>query len=273
MEMKAVVKYFPDGEADLRAFLAGNDIIELSENSDRAITIIRKAIRQGKISRLEFEAKVKKVLTAKYWTGLNHYQAASPENLVQDLNRESAKVLVQQLTDAAVTLVKGDAGSVQLNPIAKTAIVSIGVTQPTLFQKELSIWYLNSDTFIVGKGTPADDLLVLLDKLRQYDQVFVSINDTRLRPASKLDYSAGVKVFISEIAYHPNSVICVFANPYTIAGLPGIENSKSLIAGYQMTDEMQRSAVKVITRLINPKGKLPVNINVFFPFGAGVTLK
>jgi beta-N-acetylhexosaminidase len=273
MEMKAVIKYFPDGEADLRAFLAGNDIIELSENSERAITTIRKAVRQGKITKQEFEARVKKVLTAKYWAGLNRYREALPEHLVEDLNRESAKVLVQELTDAAVTLVKGDASTVQLNPIAKTAIVSIGVTQPTLFQQELSQWYLNNDTFIVGKGTPADDLLELLEKLRHYDQVFVSINDTRTRPASKLDYSNGVKLFIGQIANHPHSVICVFANPYTIAGLSGLENSSALIAGYQMSDETQRSAVKVITRVINPKGKLPVNVNVFFPYGTGVILK
>jgi beta-glucosidase-like glycosyl hydrolase len=273
MEMKAVVKYFPEGEADLRAFLAGNDIIELSENSDRAIQIIKKAVRQKKVSKAEFEAKVKRILAAKYWAGLNHYRPASPDQLVEDLNRKSAKDLVQQLTDAAVTLVKGDATTLQLNPIAKTAIISIGVSQPTIFQQELSKWYLNSDTFIVGKGTPADDLLVLLEKLRQYDQVFVSINDTRTRPASKLDYSNGVKLFISEVAAHRNSVVCVFANPYTIAGLPGIENSGALIAGYQMSDEMQQSAVKVITRVIDPKGKLPVSVNVFFPYGTGVTLK
>jgi beta-N-acetylhexosaminidase len=273
MEMKAVVKYFPDGEADLRAFLAGNDIIELSENSERAVKIIRKAVRKDEISKLEFEAKVKKVLAAKYWAGLNHYHEMAPQHLVEDLNRESAKALVQQLTDAAVTLVKGDASTVQLNPIAKTAIVSIGVTQSTLFQQELSQWYLNNDIFIVGKGTPADDLLELLGKLRQYDQIFVSINDTRTRPASKLDYSNGVKLFISEVAVHPHSVVCVFANPYTIAGLPGIEKSSALIAGYQMSDEMQRSAVKVINRLISPKGKLPVNLNVFFPYGTGVISK
>jgi beta-N-acetylhexosaminidase len=273
MEMKAVVKYFPDGEADLRAFLAGNDIIELSENSERAIKTIRKAVRKGDISKQEFEARVKKVLAAKYWAGLNHYKEASPEHLVEDLNRESAKALVQQLTDAAVTLVKGDASTVQLNPIAKTAIVSIGVTQQTVFQQELSQWYLNSDMFIVGKGTPADDLLELLSKLRQYDQIFVSINDARARPVSILDYSNGVKLFISEVAAHPHSVVCVFANPYTIAGLPGLEKSGALIAGYQMSDEMQRSAVKVINRLISPKGKLPVNVNVFFPYGTGVISK
>ncbi len=273
MEMKGVLKYFPDGEADLRAFLAGNDIIELSENSERAIKMIKKAVRKNEISKKEFETRVKKVLAAKYWAGLNRYHDASPQNLARDLNRESTKALVQQLTDAAVTLVKGDETTVQLNPIAKTAIISIGVTQPTLFQQELSKWYLNSDTFTVGKGTPADDLLALLDKLRQYDQVFVSINDTRTRPASKLDYSNGVKFFIAEVAAHPSSVVCVFANPYTIAGLPGIEKSGALIAGYQMSDEMQRSAVKVITRVINPKGKLPVRVNVFFPYGTGVSLK
>ena len=273
MEMKAVVKYFPEGEADLRAFIAGNDIIELSEDSKRAIDIIKKAVRQKKITKQEFEAKVKKVLTAKYWAGLNHYREASPENLIEDLNRESAKALVQQLTDASVSLLKGDASTVQLNPIAKTAIVSIGVSQPTLFQNEMAQWYLNNDTFIVGKATPADDLLTLLDKLRGYDQVIVSINDTRTRPASKLDYSNGVKIFIAQVAAHPHSVVCVFANPYTMAGLPGIENSSALIAGYQMSDEMQRSAVKVINRIINPKGKLPVRVSTVFPYGTGVVLK
>ncbi|HTI59564.1 glycoside hydrolase family 3 protein [Mucilaginibacter sp.] len=274
MEMKGVLKYFPDGQADVRAFLAGNDIIELSENSERAIGLIKKAIRKDGVTKKEFEARVKKILAAKYWAGLNHYKDVSADHLIEDLNRGSAKALVQQLCDNAVTLLKGDGSTLQLNPLQKTAIISVGVTQPTVFQRELSQqWYLNSDMYIVGKATSADQLLDLLVKLRQYDQIFVSINDTRPRPASKLDYSNGVKLFISELASFQHSVICVFANPYTIAGLPGIEKSGALIAGYQMSDEMQRSVVKVITRLIDPKGRSPVRINQFFPSGSGVTLR
>ncbi|MBS1532824.1 MAG: glycoside hydrolase family 3 [Bacteroidetes bacterium] len=273
MEMKAVTKYFPNGEADVRAFLAGNDIIELSENSELAVKLIKKAIRKKQISKQEFETKVKKILAAKYWAGLNHYHPALTEHLVEDLDRPKAKELVQKLCDNAVTLLKGDAPALALNPIGKTAIVSIGVSGPTIFQQELSKWYLNSDQFIVGKGTPADTLLELLEKLRQYDQVYISINDTRPRPASKLDYSNGVKLFISELAGFPRSVIGVFANPYTIAGLPGIEKCGALIAGYQMNDEMQRSAVKVIAREIDPKGKTPVRIDQYFPSGSGITFK
>src|SRR5690606_7658408 len=37
MDMKGVVKHFPNGESDVRAILAGNDVLELSQNSARAI--------------------------------------------------------------------------------------------------------------------------------------------------------------------------------------------------------------------------------------------
>ncbi|WP_428328579.1 glycoside hydrolase family 3 protein [Mucilaginibacter sp.] len=272
MEMKAVTKYFPDGEADLKAFLAGNDIIELSENSALAIKKIRRAIRKDEISLAEFDAKVKKVLAAKYWAGLNHYHEIETANLVQDLNRPVAKELIQQLSDAAVTVIKGDANSLQLNPLQKTAIISIGVTKGTVFQQELGRWYTNSTMFMVGKNSPQAELKALLATLTQYDQVYLSINDTRLRPASKLDYSSDVKTFISELAGHRNTVISVFANAYTIAGLPGIEKSGTLIVCYQMTDELQRSAVKVITRQLKATGRLPVSINAVFTTGMRASL-
>jgi beta-N-acetylhexosaminidase len=269
MEMKAVVKYFPDGEADVKAFLAGNDIIELSENSERAIKKIRKAIRKGEISKEEFDARVKKVLAAKYWAGLYHYHEISTEHLIEDLNRPAAKELVQQLSDVAVTLLKGDAGSLRLNPFQKTAFVSIGVTQTTVFQQELSKFYPINGFFLVGKNSPADELKALLQTLQQYSQVYVSINDTRLRPASKLDYSNDVKLFITRLASQQNTVISVFANAYTIAGLPGIEKCGALLVCYQMTDDLQRSAVKVILQQLKPTGRLPVSINSLFTTGMG----
>lgn len=272
MEMKAVTKYFPNSEAEVKAFLAGNDIIELSDNSEKAILKIRKAIRKGQISKAEFEARVKKVLVAKYWAGLAHYRPISTVNLEQDLNRPSATELVQQLSDAAVTVLKGDAASVQLNPLLKTAIVSIGVEDPTVFQKELAKWYPNSKLFLISKNTPVGRLNELLIALKQYDQVFIGVHDTRLRPQSKLDYSEGVKLFIADLAAHQNTVTCVFANPYTIAGLPGIEKSGAIIACYQMSDYLQRSVIKVITGQLKTTGKLPVSINAFFPNGTGIEL-
>lgn len=272
MEMKGVVKYFPNGEADVRAFLAGNDILELSPNSALAIKKIRKAIRKDEISMDEFNAKVKKVLAAKYWAGLNNYHPTSTTNLVADLNRQSSNDLVQQLSDAAVTVLKGDATSLQLNPFAGAAILSIGVDKPTVFQQEMCRSYPFSKIFRVDKDATVAQIAGLQQQLKQFSQVFISINDTRPRPASKLDYNANVKLLIAQLAAQKNTVICVFANAYTIAGLPGIEKAGALLVCYQMTDDLQRSAVKVITQRLKPTGKLPVSVNVFFPTGTGITL-
>ncbi|HEY4325647.1 MAG TPA: glycoside hydrolase family 3 N-terminal domain-containing protein [Mucilaginibacter sp.] len=270
MEMKAVVKYFPGGEADVKAFLAGNDIIELSENSKRAIKLIRRVVRKDSISKEEFESRVKKVIAAKYWAGLNHYQENNIDHLTEDLNRPAAKELVQQLSDAAVTLLKGDSASLNLNRSQKTAIISIGVTRTTVFQQELAKWYPNNAAFLVDKNMPDAQLKSLLENLKQYDQVFVSINDTRPRPASKLDYSSDIKLFITELAERENTVISVFANAYSMAGLPGIEKCTALLACYQLNDELQRSAVKVIAGQLKPRGHLPVSVNEFFKTGAGI---
>ena len=44
MDMKGVKKFFPNGEADVQAIIAGHDLLEVSENSKRAIVLIVKAI-------------------------------------------------------------------------------------------------------------------------------------------------------------------------------------------------------------------------------------
>jgi beta-N-acetylhexosaminidase len=272
MEMKGVVKYFPNGDADVRAFLAGNDILELSPNSALAIQKIRRAIRHDEISSEEFNARVKKILAAKYWVGLNNYHETQIKNLEEDLNRPAEKELVAQLSDASITLLKGNAASLQLNPIARTAVVSIGVERPTVFQQDFCHWYANSHLFMIGKNESPADIASLEKVLKQYDQVFISINDTRKRPASKLDYSNDVKQLIAHLAAQKNTVISVFANAYTIAGLPGIEKAGALLVAYQMTDDLQHSAVKVITQRLKPSGKLSVTINGQFKTGDGISL-
>jgi hypothetical protein len=125
---------------------------------------------------------------------------------------------------------------------------------------------------MIEKNMPIERLNQLMEALKQYDQVLIGIHDTRTRPQSKLDYSSDVIKFITGIAQHKNTVTCVFANPYTIATIPGIEKSGILIACYQMSDALQRSAVKVITGQMKTSGKLPVRVNGLFVNGMGIGL-
>ncbi len=270
MEMKGVVKYFPEGEADLRAFMAGNDIIELSENSMRAIRKIKKAVRQHVINESELDGKVKKVLAAKYWVGLNRYQPTDLQNIPENLNREPAKELIQELSNAAVTLLQDNGLIQRLNFEQRTALVSIGTATNTTFQLELAKTFANNTLFNIDKKASGNDVTKLLNELKTYGQIVIGVHDTRLRPQSKLDYSDAVKNLIAQLATSPNAAISIFANPYTIANLPGIEKASALIAAYQKDDGMQRAAAKVISRQLTPSGKLPVTVNTIFVNGSGI---
>ncbi|RYE17288.1 MAG: glycoside hydrolase family 3, partial [Sphingobacteriaceae bacterium] len=269
-EMKGVTKYFPNSEADVLALKAGNDILELTENSVRAVAAIKKAIHKGVINKKELFAKVKKMLAAKYAAGLNQFEETPLQNLYADLNSESAKNLNQTLTDAAITLIKGNAEIARLNPLQKTALLAIGTDQVTTFQTGLQPWFASNTIFFASKTASAEELNVLLNQLKTYPQIVIGVFDTRARPYNKLDYKSDLQSFTNQVTALSNSVTTVFANPYTISAFSGMEKSPALIAAYQNSLEMQKSAVKVITKQMKPIGTLPVNINSSFIFGMGI---
>lgn len=270
MDMKGVIKYFPKGEADVRGILAGLDVIELSQNSDRAIKLIRKSIRQKRLTWQEIDQKVKRILEAKYWMGLHQYKPVDTTNLIKDLNQANAKILVQELTDAAVTVLKGsNLFPIKNDFVRKTAILSIGPKDITAFANQIKKTNPNAMIFIVPKDISIGELEAVKRELKRYDDILMCIHDTRIRPLGTLDYSNTLKLFIADIS-RLNTITSVFANPYTVAGLPGIEQSKGLIIGYQNSIEMQLSAARVLQGTLKASGKLPVTINAFFKYGDGL---
>nr|WP_231460645.1 glycoside hydrolase family 3 N-terminal domain-containing protein [Pedobacter sp. Leaf132] len=269
MDMKGVVKYFKGGEADLLGIIAGNDILELSENSDRAIHLVRRAIRQGRVDIKTIDASVRKILTAKYWAGLSQKDTVVTKGLIAGINRNASNALVQELANASVTMLKGKDYIKNLIPIRRTAIVSIGVPSVTRFQKEVAKGFYNSVYYVLDKNASATQISNVAREIAAFDQVIVGIHDSRARPANNIQLNAGVKSFIKDLSTR-NTVFALFANPYNLAGLPGLENSKGLIIGYQKEDYMQVSAAAVINNRLVPTGKLPVSILPNYKFGDGM---
>lgn len=268
MDMNGVVKYFKDGEADVRAIIAGNDVLELSQNSKRAIKMVRKAIRKKRLDKHDIEARIKKVLAAKYWLGLDKLQAVDTQNLYEDLHRKEAELLNQTLADNAVTLLNSQSEIKTLNPSKKTALISVGITEITAFQKEVGQEYLNSTKFILPSNATKRDIANLSAELKNYDQIILALHDSRMRPASILNYNDDVKGFLSTVAN--KAIVCLFANPYTLISLTGIEDAKALIVAYQNDATLQKAGAKVILNKIEAKGKLPVTINSVFKYGDGL---
>ncbi|WP_432712943.1 glycoside hydrolase family 3 N-terminal domain-containing protein [Pedobacter sp.] len=269
MEMKGVVKYFKDGEADVMGVIAGNDILELSQNSDRAIKLVRRAVRSGRISMDRIDESVKKILLAKYWVGLNVRDTLNEQNVAAEVNRPESKALVQELADASMTLLHGREFIKTLDQTKRTAIISIGTTGVTTFQKELGNFYKNSISFTLDKTANANAIAKVMKELALFDQVIIGIHDSRTRPGNGMVLSADLKMFIKNMS-QKNAVFSLFGNPYNLSQWAGLENSKALLVAYQKEDFMQKAAASVLKNQLIATGRLPVTVNTFFKYGGGL---
>jgi len=268
MDMNGVVKYFKNGEADIRAVLAGNDVLELSQNTKRAIRNIQEAIRNKRISQQEIDGRVKKILAAKLWLGLDKRKPIDLYRLHADLNQQSAQWLNQRLADAAITSLKNDSLIRELDYTKKTAIISVGASTITPIQNILQERFDNATNFVLSADAMPNDVAKVSVELLRYDQIIVALHDNRKSPQSKINYSGTIRLFINELA-NMNSIFAVFANPYTLAGLPGVEQAKTILMAYQNAETTQRAVAEVLLQQLQPKGRLPVTINAFFKFGDG----
>ena len=105
--------------------------------------------------------------------------------------------------------------------------------------------------------------------MKDFDQVIIGIHDTRTRPGNDMVLSADLKMFVKDMS-QKNAVFALFANPYNLSALPGLENSKGLVVAYQKEDFMQKAAASVFKKQLVPTGKLPVSVNSFFKYGDGL---
>jgi len=249
--------------------IAGNDILELSENSKHAVKMVRQAIKDQRLSIERIDESVKKILTAKYWAGLNVKQHINEANVYEEVNRPESIVLRQQMADASMTLLRGREFIRTLTPDKRTVILNLGTTDVTVFQKDLQAVYKNSIVYNLAKDANANAIAKVLTEIKPEDQVIVAIVDTRIRPNNNIPLSADLKMLITDMA-KKDAIFALFANPYNLAGLPGLENAKALLVAYQKEDFMQKAAAAVLTNQLMPTGKLPVTVNAFFKYGEGL---
>ena len=145
------------------------------------------------------------------------------------------------------------------------------------YSSEKSIWFPISSVklfgkcflFLIPKDLSDTEYNQVKASLQNFDQIINVVYDTRKRPSSQLDYNNNLKSLITDVS-KANTISVILANPYTIAGLPGIEKSKSIIVGYQNSVEMENSAAKVVLGKLKSQGKLPVSVNSFFKYGDGL---
>ena len=271
MNMKGVTKYFPNGKADAMGLEAGMDVLEFTEDVIKTIAEIKKSIAEGRISQAEIDARCRKVLEAKAWAGLNHYQPVEINNLYEDLNPKSAELINRLLTEKALTILKNDNDLLPLRNLdtLKIASISLGADSVTTFQKTLGL-YTTVDHYTIPAKATETQIADLRAKLNSYNVLLVGVHLSSISPRANYGLTDQMNAVLQELIATNKAVVSIFGNPYALNKIQKPEAAKALLMAYQLTPYTQDLSAQLIFGAIPAKGKLPVTVNSLFPINTGI---
>jgi beta-N-acetylhexosaminidase len=259
------------GEIELQAFLAGNDILLMPENVPAGIQKIKAAHSTGRIQLDDINYRVKKILKAKYWAGLNVKKEIQKNDINEDLNQQKYLGHKQLLYENAVTVVENKNELIPLIkiPNQKNIVsIAIGAELGNSFQKTL----LKFGSFPIYSNEARSDnnwYEKLLSTIDTSKVVVVSLHRLSNTPSRRYNISPTTMSFLNRLQKRNRVVLVVFGNPYSLKYFPEATN---VVCGYEDDPLMQEATAQVIFGALSAKGILPVSVGKKYKAGEGLEL-
>jgi beta-N-acetylhexosaminidase len=271
MNMKGVTKYFSDGKADAMGLEAGMDVLEFTEDVPKAIDEIKKAIAAGRLSQAQIDDRVRKVLAAKAWVGLDRLQPVEMTNLVEELNPKAAELTNRLMVENALTVLRNQGTLLPLQRLdtLKIAVISLGADKPTTFQHIAGL-YTQVDTLSIPARPTEAQLMELGSKLDQYNLLLVGVHLNSVSPRLNFGLTDPMNAVLEQLMATGKAVVTLFGNPYVLNKIKNPEQARALVMAYQMTPYTEDLSAQLLFGAIPARGKLPVTVNERFAYGAGL---
>jgi len=252
--MQALTNYYEPGELELKAFLAGNDILLCPVDVPKAFNLITQAVKEKKITEEELNQRVLKILYAKEWA--LHNKKSEPINSFDEASLIStdALELKRQLYTQAITLVCNYQNTLPLvHDDDEYELITVGTLENnTDFQKAIS------QKFTLKK--------IQLEHLEHSTKtLLVAIYPDCKTPQQ---ISSEIQNIVKNIlAGHRPCILTYFTNPYALCSLQDTLEQRAaptaLVIAYEDDIDAQIAAAHTIMGLHKPTGKLPVTAGAY----------
>ncbi|MDN3723513.1 glycoside hydrolase family 3 N-terminal domain-containing protein [Aequorivita sp. SDUM287046] len=268
LNMKGASNYKKPGEIELAAFLAGNDVLLISEDVPKAITFLINAYNEETLTEKRLAYSVKKILYAKYKVGLNYYKPVKMAYLGDDLNSVMDDALYEEAMDHALTVLKNNRAILPIKDLQKKKIayINFGDDSGQIFLNELKKY--GSVDWVV-----ANSLDEYIQKLKEYNYVIIGFHKNNDNPWKPFQFTENELVWLYEIARTNTVILNVFARPYAMLDLKSTANFEGVIMSYQNSKISQQLSAQLIFGAREAKGKLPVSLGEDFPLNTFLQTK
>lgn len=274
LNMKGVSSYFEPGEVDVKALLAGNDVLLFAEDVPKAIEKIKEAIEQGKISEEEITARCTKIMKTKYWLQLHKMEPIKIENLYEDLNSKEMQMSNRKVVEKSLTLLQNQNNLLPLQQLDSVKIATVAIRglasleEKNTFQRTIDL-YAPAKHFGITSNPTYDEIIALNNSLDGFDHIVVSLHGLRQYPSRRFGITKEMTNVVKLLEAKGKVVLVYFGNPYGLKHLEKLAEIESILIAYHDGEYQQEYAAQAMFGAIEVTGKLPVTVSTDYPAGRG----
>lgn len=271
MEMKGVRKQNRfEGDVEIRALLAGVDILLLPGETDSVIQAIKRAVEEDIIPEELINERCLRVLQFKQSHGITDFKSNNSAEIYKWLNRPEAVWINRQIEEKALTLLKNDDNTLPLN--AKTAENTAFLCVDRKAYKneyEQIVGECHLPFYYIDKKVSAKEQTAILAKLAPYNQIIVAFGGSNQLGGSNYGIDMSSVRLLNRLAKEKSVILLHLGNPYALNAFDTLSSYKAVIGAYQFSPTTVAAAMKACFGQIAFEGTLPVSINGY-PAGSGI---
>jgi beta-N-acetylhexosaminidase len=283
LDMSGLTIYFKQGEAAVRAVLAGADMLLKPGDPDAVVRGLSEAVKSGRVTERRIEQSARKILAAKYDLGLVGRRTTPLEEIDAWVSGPEGLKLADEVAARALTLVRDDARLLQrtdgtgLRPGARVFNLAVTNGEDRLFVanpfvSQLARLGVRAETVVLDSRSTETEVSDALERARKADVVIASMyGRVRSGAANSVGLpEQGARVLKALLDNKAPVVGVSFGNPYLLQGFPALQ---TYLVAYGDMPSLQRAAARAIAGRADITGRLPITLPGLYPRGTGIQLK
>jgi beta-N-acetylhexosaminidase len=272
LNMGALVNSYGPGEASVKAFLAGSDLLLMPTDPKLAIDAMVEAVGSGRISRARLDASLRRVLEAKARLGLFRRRTVSLDSLPYALGRRANRDTALAVSARSLVLVRDTLGvidSLRSGP-RRVVLVSYSDTPGSpvggTLAAELSRrgHRVSSIRLSAASGQPSYDSAAALLRSAPIALFAPSIRVVAWRGAIGLPEPL-IRLIDAASAERPTMLVS-FGTPYLLIQTPRVPGYLLGWTDNPLTEEAVAAALSGAAI----SGRLPIDLPPAYPLGWGI---
>ena len=273
--MGAIVAKYGAGEATVRAFVAGSDLLLMPADPDSAIAAMDAAVTSGRVSRERLDASVRRVLQAKQRLGLFARRTVPLDSIMHIVGTKAFQQRAEDIAVRSLTLVRDTAGTLRRLRATQSRITLIAYADEansSVGQRMLEILRQGGDTVSYFRLWPMSGPASYDSARAAIERSPTVVFATNVRPISwrgNIALPDSLARLITVTDSLKPTVLVSLGSPYLLNQTPAV---KSYLIAWSGVRVAERAAARALLGWSPIGGTLPIRIPPGYPIGHGLAI-